>query len=456
MRSPAADPATGTAAAHDRAFLGHPRGLAVLAFTEAWERFSFYGMQTLLVLYMVDLLLTPGHAEHVLGLSALRRVLEAAVGHLPSQAFASMIFGLYSGLAYFLPVFGGLLGDRLVGQHRMVTLGATLMAVGHLLMAFEAPFLLALLLLIVGSGCLKGNITTQVGSLYSFDDRRRTDAFQIFQFGINIGVVAAPFVCGTLGELYGWHYGFGAAGIGMLIGLAIYLTGKRHLPPDRRGRIASSTPARLGNWRGVAALFFVLLVVVLFLVPGNQMGNVYPLWIRDHIDRHAGAFQIPVTWFLSGTAIASLALPPLILRIWSAQAARGTEWDEVGKLRFGTGIATLAYALLAAIATFGGDGASWLWLVGYHAMFAVAYLFIWPVGVALFARAAPPGANAMFIGIFYTSVFFANNVVGVVGGWYGRMTPGGFWTLQAGIGLCGFVLILVFGGLVRHVLGERE
>lgn len=442
----------------DRAFLGHPRGLGVLAFTEAWERFSFYGMQTLLVLYMVDLLLTPGHAERVLGLAGLRHALEGVMGPLSTQALASMIFGLYSSLAYFLPVFGGLLGDRLVGQHKMVTAGAVLMAAGHLLMAFEAPFLLALVLLIVGSGCLKGNITTQVGSLYAPDDRRRTDAFQIFQFGINIGVVAAPFLCGTLGEVYGWHYGFGAAGIGMLIGLAIYLTGKRHLPPDRRRHhaAAASRGATRGGWRTVAGLMFVLLVVILFLAPGNQMGNVYPLWIRDHIDRHVGAFQIPATWFLSGTAIASLALPPLMLRVWSAQAARGTEWDEIGKLRFGSDIATLAYALLAAIATLGGDGASWLWLIGYHALFAVAYLFIWPVGMALFARAAPPAANAMFIGIFYTSVFFANNIVGVVGGWYGRMTPGAFWSLQAAIGLCGFVLILMFGGPLRRVLGERE
>lgn len=448
---------TGTAAplSDDRAFLGHPRGLAVLAFTEAWERFSFYGMQTLLVLYMVDLLLTPGHAERVLGLATLRHWLEAGMGPLTTQAFASMIFGLYSSLAYFLPVFGGLIGDRIAGQHRMVMLGAILMAAGHLLMAFEAPFLLALVLLIVGSGCLKGNITTQVGSIYAPDDRRRTDAFQIFQFGINIGVVAAPFLCGTLGEIYGWHYGFGAAGIGMLIGLGIYVAGQRHLPPDRRARVAPKASAR-SEWRVIAALLVVLLVVILFLVPGNQMGNVYPLWLRDHVDRHAGGFVIPVTWFLSGTAIASLILPPLILRLWSAQAARGTEWDDIGKLRFGAGMGALAYAWLVAIALFGGDGAHWLWLIGYHVLFAVAYLFIWPVGMALFARAAPPAANAMFIGIFYTSVFFANMIVGVVGGWYGHMTPVSFWTVQALIGLSGFLLILFFSGPVRRILRARD
>ncbi len=442
----------------DRSFLGHPKGLAVLAFTEAWERFSFYGMQALLVLYMIDQLLAPGHLEHVLGMPVLRGVLEGVMGPLSSQALASMIFGLYSGLAYFLPVFGGLIGDRWAGQHIMVTIGAIMMAAGHLLMAFEAPFLIALVLLIFGSGCLKGNISTQVGSLYEADDRRRTDAFQIFQFGINTGVVAAPFLCGTLGELYGWHYGFGTAGIGMLIGLAIYLTGQRYLPPDLRQRAPRAGPrARLTReqWKVIGGLLLILLVEILYLAPGNQMGNVYPLWVRGHVDRHVGSFEIPVTWFLSGTAIASLILPPFILRYWAAQAARGIEQDEIGKLRVGTAISVVTYGLLAFLAWVGGEGVSWLWLVLYHSLFALAYLFIWPVGMSLFARAAPPSVNAMFIGIFYTSVFFANIIVGVIGGFYSWMTPAAFWTLQMAIGASGFILIMIIGGHLRYILRPR-
>lgn len=441
-------------------FLGHPRGLAVLAFTEAWERFSFYGMQTLLVLYMVDLLFMPGHIENVLGFAAVRGVLEGMMGPLSEQALASMIFGLYSGLAYFLPVFGGLIGDRWAGQHAMVTIGAILMAAGHLLMAFEAPFLIALALLVIGSGCLKGNISTQVSSLYAAGDSRRTDAFQIFQFGINVGVVAAPFLCGTLGELYGWHYGFGLAGVGMLIGLAIYVAGKKHLPPDLRRARAAATPHKpLGreDWKVIAALFFVLIVVILYLTPGNQMGNVYLLWVREHVDRSAGGFDIPVTWFLSGTAIASLMLPPMILRFWSWQKARGTAGDEIAKLRMGTLFATLAYSLLAALAFLGQSApVGWYWLIPYHALFALAYLFIWPVGMSLFARAAPASVNAMFIGIFYTAVFVANTMVGILGGFYERMTPPGFWSLQAAIGASALVLILIFGKMVSRILRPRE
>jgi POT family proton-dependent oligopeptide transporter len=440
-------------APRQRQWFGHPPGLTVLAGTEAWERFSFYGMQTLVVLYMVDQLLRPGHVETVFAMAPLRRVLEGAMGPLSPQALASMIFGIYSGLAYFLPVFGGIVGDRWLGQHRMVAAGAILMALGHLLMAFDRSFLMALALLIVGSGCLKGNITTQVGSLYAANDGRRTHAFQIFQFGINLGVVAAPFVCGTLGERLGWHLGFAAAGIGMLLGLATYLAGRRHLPPDRRakGRGDAAATARAAP-RTVVALGLVLVVVVLFLVPGNQMGNVYPLWVRAHVDRHLGGFEIPTTWFLAGTAIISLGLTPLILRFSPKRASRGWANDEVSQLRLGTLVATAAYALLALLATVGGDAVSWLWLIAYHALFALAYLLIWPVGMSLFSRSAPGGTTAMFIGVFYTSVFFANNLMGVIGGLYERVGPSMFWSLQAAIGLCAFLLVAATGGWLRRVL----
>ncbi|MET0270956.1 MAG: oligopeptide:H+ symporter, partial [Sphingomonas sp.] len=208
-------PATPNAAARDdRAFLGHPRGLAYLAFAEAWERFSFYGMQTLLVLYMVGQLLRPGHVENVAGFPAFRAALEAAYGPLPPQALASAIFGLYAGLIYLTPIAGGLLADRLIGRTRTVTLGATLMVAGHFLMAFDASFLIALACLILGCGCFKGNIAAQVGGLYAAGDLRRADAFQIYYLGINAGVIVSPLICGTLGEVYGWHYGFGAAGVG--------------------------------------------------------------------------------------------------------------------------------------------------------------------------------------------------------------------------------------------------
>src|SRR5688572_24460712 len=209
----------------DRAFLGHPKGLGYLAFTEAWERFSFYGMQTLLVLYMVKYLLLPGNVENIAFFESFRSL----YGGLDGQPLASAIFGTYAASVYLTPILGGLLADRLLGKRRTVLLGAITMALGHFLMAFEVSFLFALLCLILGSGMFKGNIASQVGALYKPDDLRRADAFQIFYLGINAGVIASPLVVGTLGEVYGWHYGFGAAGVGMLLATGIYLSGQKYL-----------------------------------------------------------------------------------------------------------------------------------------------------------------------------------------------------------------------------------
>src|SRR5437667_4499160 len=211
---------------------GHPRGLTFLFATEMWERFSYYGMRALLVLYMVKLLLLPGHADNVIGLGALRYLFESMSGPLGVQPFSSHVYGLYTGLVYLTPVFGGMLADRLLGQHRRILLGAALMAVGHFMMAFEPLFLIALTTLILGNGAFKPNMSAQVGGLYAPGDRRRDRAYSIFYVGINIGAFLAPLVCGTLGEELGWHYGFAAAGVGMTVALVIYLCALPGLPPD--------------------------------------------------------------------------------------------------------------------------------------------------------------------------------------------------------------------------------
>ena len=189
---------------------GHPRALSFLFATEMCERFSYYGMRALLVLYMVEYLLKPAQAGHVLGLAGFKAALEALFGPLDVQPLASQIYGFYTGLVYLTPIFGGLIADRVLGQRRTVILGAALMAAGHFMMAFEHLFLLALLVLILGNGCFKPNISTQVGALYPEGDRRRDRAFSIFYVGINLGAFFSPLVCGTLGEEVGWHWGSGS------------------------------------------------------------------------------------------------------------------------------------------------------------------------------------------------------------------------------------------------------
>jgi len=217
---------------HSAQLFGHPKGLTFLFTTEMWERFSFYGMRSLLVLYMTKYLLLPEHSGAVLGLTGTRRALEALFGPLDVQPLSSQIWGFYTALVYFTPLFGGLLADRVLGRRRTVVLGAVLMAIGHFMMAIEPLFLIALLFLILGSGAFKPNISTQVGGIYAPGDARRDRAYSIFYVGINIGAFLAPLVCGTLGEKAGWHYGFAAAGVGMCIGLAIYLYGLPLLPVD--------------------------------------------------------------------------------------------------------------------------------------------------------------------------------------------------------------------------------
>src|SRR3984957_2748621 len=214
-------------------FLGHPRALAFLFATEMWERFSYYGMRALLVLYMVDYLLKPARIDGVIGLAALRRALAIPFGPLDIQPLASLIYGSYTGLVYLTPIFGGLLADRVLGPPPPVVIGALMMAAGHFMMAFEPLLLFALLALILGNGAFKPNMSAQVGDLYPAGDARRDRAYSIFYVGINLGALLAPLVCGTLGEKAGWHFGFAAAGVGMLFGLAIYLYASPSLPPDR-------------------------------------------------------------------------------------------------------------------------------------------------------------------------------------------------------------------------------
>src|SRR5271156_5269162 len=220
-----------------------------------WERFSYYGMRSLLVLYMTKYLLLPDHAGAAIGLLTVKHALETIFGPLDIQPLSSQIWGFYVALVYFTPIFGGLLADRVLGQRRTVVIGAILMAIGHFMMAVEQLFVFALLALILGNGCFKPNISTQVGGLYAPGDRRRDRAYSIFYVGINVGAFLAPLVCGTLGEEAGWHYGFAAAGVGMLIGLSIYLYAMPLLPPDelQEARAAHSErrPLDRNEWRGI-------------------------------------------------------------------------------------------------------------------------------------------------------------------------------------------------------------
>ena len=458
--------ASTAAADDDRWFLGHPKALAYLSFTEAWERFSYYGMQTLLVLYMVHQLLLPGHVEHVAGFSVLRGI----IGHgrpMSNQALASAIFGLYTGLVYLTPIFGGLLADGVLGRTRTIVLGGCLMALGHFLMAFDVSFLVALVCLMLGAGCFKGNLATQVGSLYKEGDNRRADAFQIYYLGINAGVIVSPFITGTLGEKVAWHYGFGAAGVGMLISLAIYLSGRKHLPPDpplnptaRADRIAMTAH----EWRKVVLLVLLLPVLSASVVGNQEIFNAYLVWVEKAADLHLFGIPILTTWMVSVDSIVSVATLAGMVVFWRWWSTRFKEPDELGKITIGClfgAAGVLALAAGAALAAATGQKVGFGWLLAFHLLNDIGFANVLPVGLALYARSAPKAIAATIVGIYYLHLFAGNLFVGWLGGLLDKMPAVSFWLLHAGLvggaAVVFFVVRLLFGRLLLAVgLSEAD
>ena len=435
-------------------FFGHPKGLAFLAFTEAWERFSYYGMSALLVLYMVSQLLLPGHVEHVVGFSGFRGVIEGIFGPLSTQAFASQIFGLYSGFVYFTPVIGGWIGDR-IGQRNAVVIGGLSMSGGHLAMAFDQSFLLALLLLIIGSGLLKGNISAQVGGLYPIEqEEKRTRGFALFSTGINFGAVAGPLLCGFLGERYGWHIGFGTAALFMLAGVATYLSGYRYLPARVERKTLAAAAMTADDRKVVAAILAVMLITIFPHIAYYQLANVLPVWLDQHADMSAGGFHLPIPWFQSIDPLFSIITLPLLFALWRWQGrGTGNEPSELKKIGAGAFICGGANLILvAAITAYGSGKVLWVWPFLFCAVQGVGFMYFWPPFLSLVSRAAPPQVNATMMGGAFLVLFVANNLIGWIGTFYEQLGPLAFWALHAGIGGVGGVLAFIFSRTFGRIL----
>ena len=430
--------------ADSRDLFGHPRALSFLFATEMWERFSYYGMRALLVLYMVKYLLEPQRAGQVLGLGPFRGALEFVFGPLAAQPLASQIYGFYTGLVYLTPILGGLLADRVLGQRRTVVLGATLMAIGHFMMAFEHLFLLALLVLILGNGAFKPNISTQVGRLYAPGDRRRDRAFSIFYVGINLGAFLAPLVCGTLGEELGWHYGFAAAGVGMTTGLVIYLFAAPSLPPDALGKAEpSERPLGREKWLAIGAILALMLPVSLFWGTYEQQGNTIALWADQHTDRHLFGLQIPVTWFQAFNPFMIFAFTPIIVALWRWQGPR--EPSTVAKMAIGCLLNATAYLVMVAAAwTAGGAQASWLWLFFYFVVITIGELYLSPVGLSLVTKVAPVRLLSMLMGVWLSTSFIGGFLAGYLGTFWSSMAKTEFFLMLAIISaVAGFAIALL-------------
>lgn len=441
-----------------RRLFGHPAGLWHLAFAEAWERFSYYGMQTLLVLYMVGQLLQPQHVQNIAGFPAFRAAMEAAYGPLSTQALASAIFGIYTGLVYLTPILGGWLADRWLGRTRTILLGGVLMTIGHFLMAFDTPFLWALLCLAFGTGCFKGNIAVQVGALYAPEDNARADAFQIFYLGISAGVIASPLICGTLGEFYGWHYGFAAAGVGMVAGLAIYMAGARYRPADppvapRRDR-AARVPLSPGERRILLLLLALLPMLALAVLGNQQIFNAYMIWAQQSFDFSLFGHTMPTSWLITLDAAASVAMLALSVLFWRLWSRRFAEPDEITKLAIGAGITVLGFLLLAtgAAQADGGARISLWWAVAFHIVNSIGYAHLVPVGLALYVRMAPQAIGATIVGIFYLHLFAANNLVGWAGTRLETMAASHFWLMHAVVAGVSALILFALRRPVKRLL----
>jgi POT family proton-dependent oligopeptide transporter len=435
---------------------GHPKGLYYLAFTETWERFSYYGMTALLTLYMVQQLFLPGHAEHVIGLAGLRHAFEWR-GAISDTAFASLIYGWYGGLVYFTPILGGFIADRWLGTKKTVVIGALLMAGGHLAMTFDASFLLALALLIAGSGCLKGNISAQVGRLYpEAAESLRTQGYTIFSAGINVGAVLGPLTCGGLAAAYGWHAGFGAAAGLMLLALVIYLAGQRHLPDERpRGANTIAYPPLTPAERKRTALLILVASFTLFPnVAYPMIWSIGVLWIDQHVSLASPLGAVPASWFNSVDAFASIVAVPPLVALWAWQARRGREPHDVTKIGLGsllTGLSALLFVAGALLPSADGK-TSVLWALGGFFGMGVAFLYYWPVLLALISQAAPAKLNATMMGGVFLSFFGGSVIAGWVGSFYDQMSPAKFWTIDAAIGIVGGIVVLALARPLARAL----
>jgi POT family proton-dependent oligopeptide transporter len=442
----------------NRLLFGHPRGLAVIGASELWDRISFQSMQALLVLYMVEQLLLPGHVEHIAGFHEFRASIEAVTGPLSTQALASQIFGLYAALVYLTPVLGGFLGDRFLGRIRAISLGAILMTAGHFCMAFDQSFLLALLLLICGAGLFRGNLAPQIGEMYAPEDRRRTTAFQVYGAVVNLGAFIAPLVSGALAQAYGWHVGFGFAGFGMLVGLIVYRLGRRELPNDSpRGQRETKAPLTAHERSVVLLLLLLVPVCSLFWAAQSQVWNTYNLWVRDHVALRFGSWTMPVPWLQSLDGLAPFVFIPVVVLFWSWQARRDAEPGDftnmaIGCLLFGISTFWLGCAQFA----FGSGRAPLLWAITFHVGSNIGWIYFQPTALALYSRLAPRSVNATMIGCYTLSVSLGSIVSGRLGGLYETMSAFQFWSIHAALCAAGALVLFVIGNAARSRLRARK
>jgi len=395
----------------EKTWFGHPRGLTILFLTNMWEQFSYYGMRTLLVFYMTKQLLIAADTS-------------------------SVIYGYYTAFAYLTPLLGGFIADRYLGKRLAIIIGGSVMALGHFMMTQESLFYAALATIAIGNGLFLPSLPSQIKDLYAPGDPRAARAYNVYYVGVNIGAVLAIFGCGALGELYGWHWGFGTAGVGMVIGLLIYLSGQRYLPAEaQQSRNVPAAATNAGMTRDTLLLLLGLgAAVVLFRSVYEQMGNSVMLFADTGVDRVAGQLTIPATWFIMINPACVMLITPLLLAWWRRREAAGHDPTPARRMATGALIVGASYLLLAALSwNAGNTSVHWMSFALFWVVMTLGELFILPTGLGLFARLAPPRIGATTVASWFLVTGVGNWCAGQVGSLWTRMSHPAFFAMLAAI-----------------------
>ncbi len=470
---------------------GHPRGLTTLFFTEMWERFSYYGMRALLLNYMTTALVLGG-----LGLD---------------NKTGSIIYGAYVGSVYLMSIPGGWIADKVLGTRRAVFIGGVIIALGHFSMAAPSKytFFAGLILIVLGTGLLKPNVSTIVGELYSSEDQRRDTGFSIFYIGINIGALVAPLVCGFLGEKINWHLGFAVAGIGMTLGLIQYVRGRDRLAHVGNPPTQTSDEARrkltmgilfmaaisaavvllffgpalivenkmwimLGSigvfigWlflfflkpeekKPVGAIIILFLFSIIFWACYEQAGSSFTLFARDVTNRHIFGYEFPVSWYQSSPPLFVILLTPLFVWLWKKWGDK--QPSSPVKFSFGLVFVGLGAALLvlASLLLVGGDKAGPWWLVGVYVLQTVGEICLYPVGLSTTTKLAPQRLAGLMMGVWFLSISFGNFTAGIVASYFeagSQQALVGLFSKVAALPIIAAIILLALTPVIRKLMGK--
>jgi len=424
----------------EKTLFGHPIGLYVLFFTEMWERFSYYGMRAILTLYLVE----------------KTDVINPGMGWTDGEALA--LYGWYTMMVYVMSIPGGIIADKFLGQKKSVYVGGVLLLIGHSILAVEQTwaFYTGLVFIVLGVGMLKPNISTMVGGLYKQGDIRRDKGFTIFYIGINVGAFLASIIVGYVGEEIGWHYGFGLAGFGMLLGLIQYAVGQKHLKNvgnflgssgNEEEKAAMKKPLTKIEKDRVLVLMISFLIVILFWGAFEQAGGLMNIYTKAKTDRMLFGFEIPATWFQSLNALFIVIFGTVVAGFWAKRKLKGKEASSLFKMILGLIIMGMGFFFMTgAVAQYESTGSSAMyWLVAAYLFHTIGELCLSPVALSFITKLAPLKYASIMMGVYFAMTGFGSKLAGLLGQWSESL---GEYTIFTGIAL----FTIIIGILVMFLL----